>query len=207
MEVNSGVSRDCKECRWIWLVFPFALFTDIDECAEGRHYCRENTMCVNTPGSFMCICKTGYIRIDDYSCTGKSCIFEKEKTRMMVFRSTDTILLKLIFVRVTECLCEILNRINSKIMTRIQCRKANAFYRLCVCCIICLQLRQSRLFYIGLHGFGCWSKRWREEAEGKNKRAKPVLWLLGFHVAYQYSFTWSIMTLLQTFDGVKFAAC
>ncbi|KAJ8788937.1 hypothetical protein J1605_022343 [Eschrichtius robustus] len=44
---------------------------DVDECAEGRHYCRENTMCVNTPGSFMCICKTGYIRIDDYSCTGK----------------------------------------------------------------------------------------------------------------------------------------
>ncbi|XP_060100930.1 protein kinase C-binding protein NELL2 isoform X4 [Heteronotia binoei] len=42
---------------------------DIDECAEGRHYCRENTVCVNTPGSFMCICKTGYIRIDDYSCT------------------------------------------------------------------------------------------------------------------------------------------
>ncbi|XP_053111318.1 protein kinase C-binding protein NELL2 isoform X5 [Hemicordylus capensis] len=47
----------CKVCK------------DIDECAEGRHYCRENTMCVNTPGSFMCICKTGYIRIDDYSCT------------------------------------------------------------------------------------------------------------------------------------------
>ncbi|XP_062403608.1 protein kinase C-binding protein NELL2-like [Sardina pilchardus] len=42
---------------------------DIDECAEGKHYCRENTMCVNTPGSFMCICHTGYIRIDDYSCT------------------------------------------------------------------------------------------------------------------------------------------
>lgn len=28
-------------------------------------------MCVNTPGSFMCICHTGYIRIDDYSCTGE----------------------------------------------------------------------------------------------------------------------------------------
>lgn len=46
--------------------------SDIDECAEGKHYCRENTMCVNTPGSFMCICHTGYIRIDDYSCTGES---------------------------------------------------------------------------------------------------------------------------------------
>lgn len=33
-------------------------------------------MCVNTPGSFMCICKTGYIRIDDYSCTGKCCLLE-----------------------------------------------------------------------------------------------------------------------------------
>ena len=48
---------------------PF--LSDIDECAEGKHYCRENTMCVNTPGSFMCICHTGYIRIDDYSCTGE----------------------------------------------------------------------------------------------------------------------------------------
>lgn len=48
-----------------------SLSLDIDECAEGKHYCRENTMCVNTPGSFMCICHTGYIRIDDYSCTGE----------------------------------------------------------------------------------------------------------------------------------------
>uniref|UniRef100_A0AAV2L429 EGF-like domain-containing protein n=1 Tax=Knipowitschia caucasica TaxID=637954 RepID=A0AAV2L429_KNICA len=46
------------------------IVVDIDECAEGKHYCRENTMCVNTPGSFMCICHTGFIRIDDYSCTG-----------------------------------------------------------------------------------------------------------------------------------------
>lgn len=51
---------------------PPLSFSDIDECAEGKHYCRENTMCVNTPGSFMCICHTGYIRIDDYSCTGES---------------------------------------------------------------------------------------------------------------------------------------
>ncbi|KPP70007.1 hypothetical protein Z043_111192, partial [Scleropages formosus] len=41
---------------------------DIDECAEGRHYCRENTACVNTLGSFSCICHAGYVRIDDYSC-------------------------------------------------------------------------------------------------------------------------------------------
>lgn len=47
------------------------MVADIDECAEGKHYCRENTMCMNTPGSFMCVCHTGYVRIDDYSCTGE----------------------------------------------------------------------------------------------------------------------------------------
>lgn len=54
-----------------YFLLSYASLTDIDECAEGKHYCRENTMCVNTPGSFMCICRTGFIRIDDYSCTGQ----------------------------------------------------------------------------------------------------------------------------------------
>lgn len=54
-----------------YFLLSFASLPDIDECAEGKHYCRENTMCVNTPGSFMCICHTGFIRIDDYSCTGQ----------------------------------------------------------------------------------------------------------------------------------------
>lgn len=76
----------------------------------------------------MCVCKTGYIRIDDYSCTGKSSVFLEGNNRVVVYRSTDMILLKLIFIRVTEHLNEMLNRIN----TKIQCRKANAFYRLCV---------------------------------------------------------------------------
>lgn len=99
-------------------MFLFALFTDIDECAEGRHYCRENTMCVNTPGSFMCVCRTGYIRIDDYSCTGKGCVLLEGNDSMVVFRSTDVVLLKSIFVGVKECLNEMLNRINTQIWYR-----------------------------------------------------------------------------------------
>lgn len=69
--------RETLEYRPLLTPLSSSIFTDIDECAEGRHYCRENTMCVNTPGSFMCICKTGYIRIDDYSCTGKPWLFMK----------------------------------------------------------------------------------------------------------------------------------
>uniref|UniRef100_A0A4W5MX20 Neural EGFL like 2 n=1 Tax=Hucho hucho TaxID=62062 RepID=A0A4W5MX20_9TELE len=68
-----------KACYWCFPTYITTWFkqtatkrhnnSNIDECAEGKHYCRENTVCVNTPGSFMCICHRGYIRIDDYSCT------------------------------------------------------------------------------------------------------------------------------------------
>lgn len=74
----------------------------------------------------MCVCKTGYIRIDDYSCTGKRCVFLEGNSRMVVFMSIDTILLNLIFVRVTEYLNGMLNRISTKIWYR----KGNAFYTL-----------------------------------------------------------------------------
>ncbi|XP_062857994.1 protein kinase C-binding protein NELL2a [Trichomycterus rosablanca] len=68
LNLEAGASCVCKE-GFRPLRPDNAYCEDIDECAEGKHYCRENTMCVNTPGSFMCICHTGYIRIDDYSCT------------------------------------------------------------------------------------------------------------------------------------------
>ncbi|XP_066524006.1 protein kinase C-binding protein NELL2a [Hoplias malabaricus] len=68
LNLDAGASCSCKE-GFRPLRADNAYCEDIDECAEGKHYCRENTMCVNTPGSFMCICHTGYIRIDDYSCT------------------------------------------------------------------------------------------------------------------------------------------
>ncbi|KAJ7344566.1 hypothetical protein JRQ81_000516, partial [Phrynocephalus forsythii] len=41
----------------------------IDECAAKMHYCHANTVCVNLPGSYRCDCVSGYIRIDDFSCT------------------------------------------------------------------------------------------------------------------------------------------
>ncbi|MGH0176834.1 UNVERIFIED_CONTAM: hypothetical protein FKN15_073777 [Acipenser sinensis] len=70
MNLEAGACCSCKD-GFRALREDNAYCEDIDECAEGRHYCRENTMCVNTAGSFLCICNTGYIRIDDYSCTGK----------------------------------------------------------------------------------------------------------------------------------------
>ena len=44
--------------------------SDIDECATQMHYCQSNTACVNLPGSHRCDCLPGFIRVDEYSCTG-----------------------------------------------------------------------------------------------------------------------------------------
>ena len=34
---------------------------DIDECESGQNNCTDNMLCVNDPGSYRCVGKTGYI--------------------------------------------------------------------------------------------------------------------------------------------------
>ena len=46
----------------------FKSILDIDECSENLNGCQQN--CENTPGSFKCKCRPGYML--DYD--GKSCI-------------------------------------------------------------------------------------------------------------------------------------
>lgn len=42
-------------------------FADIDECAEGSARCAHR--CVNTPGSFTCVCNPGF----ELGADGKQC--------------------------------------------------------------------------------------------------------------------------------------
>lgn len=51
-------------------LYVLCLSADIDECATQMHYCQSNTVCVNLPGSHRCDCLPGFIRVDEYSCTG-----------------------------------------------------------------------------------------------------------------------------------------
>ena len=37
------------------------IIADIDECALDIHNCHKNAMCINTPGSYTCMCNNGYM--------------------------------------------------------------------------------------------------------------------------------------------------
>ncbi len=47
--------------------------SDIDECEEELDTCDVNAICSNTPGSFACNCKRGYLG-NGFKCEGKGSI-------------------------------------------------------------------------------------------------------------------------------------
>lgn len=49
---------------------PTIYSTDIDECAADINDCDVNAVCTNTPGSYTCVCPTGFIG-DGTSCEGR----------------------------------------------------------------------------------------------------------------------------------------
>ena len=48
-------------------------YIDIDECSTGVHNCTQNQRCVNSPGSFICECISGY-GLTNGVCEGDNCI-------------------------------------------------------------------------------------------------------------------------------------
>lgn len=56
----------------LWWNFIY-VFVDINECQTGTDNCQQN--CINTHGSFICSCESGYImNSDGATCTGTGCI-------------------------------------------------------------------------------------------------------------------------------------
>lgn len=62
------------------------LILDIDECATNADTCVDITSnCENTEGGFRCTCKTGFSRLDDFTCTGEFKIILKHRRSKLMF--------------------------------------------------------------------------------------------------------------------------
>lgn len=57
----------------VFLVYLSMLFfLDVDECASGNGMLCRNGQCVNTIGSFQCLCNEGYeVALDGRTCVGE----------------------------------------------------------------------------------------------------------------------------------------
>jgi len=47
---------------------------DVDECAEGKGWCPEHSTCMNTEGSYMCVCDDGYTKSGS-QCVGQLLVY------------------------------------------------------------------------------------------------------------------------------------
>ena len=71
---------------YFYYSFMHGCFSDINECIRGLDDCTENGTCINTPGSFDCVCKLKFTG-DGYNCTGT-----------ILFSSTKQLLILAIFM-------------------------------------------------------------------------------------------------------------
>uniref|UniRef100_A0A183F3S1 EGF-like domain-containing protein n=1 Tax=Heligmosomoides polygyrus TaxID=6339 RepID=A0A183F3S1_HELPZ len=64
--------KDCVQCKKGWSRNPDEECVDIDECAVESSCAKPNEKCVNSPGSFECVCVEGYKR------DGSECVLDVE---------------------------------------------------------------------------------------------------------------------------------
>ena len=60
----------------VWILNIKYKLIDIDECSESV-MCSINANCLNTEGSFMCLCKDGF-EGNGFVCEGKYIIYKKK---------------------------------------------------------------------------------------------------------------------------------
>ena len=63
---NITIARTVS-CNPLTVILPP---TDIDDCAEGLANCSSDAECINTPGSFECVCLEGFTG-DGVTCEGQ----------------------------------------------------------------------------------------------------------------------------------------
>ena len=58
------------KAHWCLSTIFLCFVSDIENCEEGLDDCHDNATCINTPGSYYCICDNGFSG-DGTNCTGQ----------------------------------------------------------------------------------------------------------------------------------------
>ena len=58
------------ECTYSAVIEQVYFHVDVDECVEETHGCSENADCLDTIGSFQCLCRPGFSGDGVNNCTG-----------------------------------------------------------------------------------------------------------------------------------------
>ena len=70
-----------QKAHFSCLLFKCSLIlssSDVDECVTNIHNCDDNAMCINTEGSFHCMCHMGYSGVGtEGNCTSKISVGSK----------------------------------------------------------------------------------------------------------------------------------
>ncbi|VDP08501.1 unnamed protein product [Soboliphyme baturini] len=67
--VGKSCRRECRNAACGYSLRPDScVISDIDECTENIHRCSPNAICRNEPGTYACLCRTGF-EGDGYRCT------------------------------------------------------------------------------------------------------------------------------------------
>ena len=61
---------------------------DIDECETDGDECDPNASCMNTPGSFTCVCNQAYSG-DGLNCNGKICCITSKQENYFIQKNSD----------------------------------------------------------------------------------------------------------------------
>ena len=127
----------------VWSYIPI-LSSDINECTEDTHMCDTLADCIDTEGSYMCVCSSGYIG-DGIICTGE-CKFTSHCMSSFLMLLLHHMFLLSVFIAICTCQYEV----QSHVIILQTCEFTTVFSGMTIKGYLC-QLVKLHVYTLSVH--------------------------------------------------------